>query len=67
MLFKKRKDLNLKMATDNAALPFEPNESKNLEITTDYGTFARYPVKTHVIMDTDNMPDVLDRYLTGYL
>ena len=56
------------MANENAAaLPFEPNESKNLEITTDYGTYARYPVKTHVIMYSDNMPDVLDKYLTGYL
>lgn len=50
------------------ALPFQPNESKNLEITTEnYGTYNRYPVKTHVIMDTDNMINVVDTYLDGYV
>lgn len=48
-------------------LPFQPNSSKELNIVTDYGTFSRYPVKTHVIMDSDNLTDVLNCYLADYL
>ena len=31
-------------------MPFVPNEGKSLTIDTDFGTYARYPIKTHVIM-----------------
>jgi F420-0:gamma-glutamyl ligase-like protein len=48
-------------------LPFTPNTGKNLEITTDFGVFARYPVKTHVIMKDDVLTEVLDKYVTQYL
>lgn len=48
-------------------MPFIPKDGKKLNITTDYGTFSRYPVKTHVIMESDSLRDVLDRYLTCYL
>ncbi len=48
-------------------MPFVPNEGKNLTIDTDFGTFARYPVKTHVIMKEDVMTDVLDKYVCPYL
>ena len=48
-------------------MPFVPNEGKNLTIDTDFGTFARYPVKTHVIMREDVMIDVLDKYVCPYL
>ena len=48
-------------------MPFEPNEGKSLTIDTDFGTFARYPIKTHVIMKEDVMTDVLDKYVCPYL
>ena len=49
-------------------IPFIPNEGKNLTIQTeDYGVYARYPVKTHVIMKEDKLPEVLDRYVREYL
>ena len=57
---KKRNDKVMEM-------PFEPNEGKNLTIDTDFGTFARYPIRTHVIMKEDVMTDVLDKYVCPYL
>lgn len=48
-------------------MPFVPNEGKNLTIETDFGTYARYPVKTHVIMKEDKIPDVMERYAKPYL
>ena len=48
-------------------MPFSPNESKSLERQTDFGTFNRYPRKTHVIMDTDVLTDVLDKYVKDYV
>ena len=48
-------------------MPFQPNEGKNLEIDTDYGRYARYPVKTHVITKDDVLEDVLDKYVRDYI
>lgn len=48
-------------------MPFQPNEGKNLEIDTDYGRFARYPVRTHVITKDDVLEDVLDKYVRDYV
>jgi F420-0:gamma-glutamyl ligase-like protein len=48
-------------------LPFPPNPGKPLEISTDFGVFARYPIKTHVIMKEDKPEDVLDTYVNPYL
>ena len=48
-------------------MPFQPNEGKNLEIDTDYGRDARYPVKTHVITKDDVLEDVLDKYVREYI
>lgn len=48
-------------------MPFQPNEGKNLEIDTDYGRYARYPVKTHVITKDDVLEDVLDKYAKDYV
>lgn len=48
-------------------MPFQPNEGKNLEIDTDYGRYARYPVKTHVITKDDVLEDVLDKYTKDYV
>ena len=42
-----------------------PNEGKNIEITTDFGKFARYPIRTHVIMSNEKIPDIMDRYVVG--
>ncbi|MCM1363822.1 MAG: coenzyme F420-0:L-glutamate ligase [Faecalibacterium sp.] len=41
----------------------KPNENKNLNITTDFGTYSRYPVRTHVIMSGENINDIIDQYL----
>ena len=29
-------------------MPFTPNEGKNLTIETDWGVYARFPIKTNV-------------------
>jgi F420-0:gamma-glutamyl ligase-like protein len=48
-------------------MPFAPNSGKNLTIETGFGTHARYPIKTHVIMKEDVPEDVLDKYVREYL
>jgi F420-0:gamma-glutamyl ligase len=48
-------------------MQFEPNQGKSLTITTDFGEYARYPVKTHVIMREDVLEDVLDKYVREHL
>ena len=48
-------------------MTFTPNEGKSLTIKTKFGTHARFPVKTHVIMKEDNPCDVLDKYVTEHL
>ncbi|MCL2633352.1 MAG: coenzyme F420-0:L-glutamate ligase [Oscillospiraceae bacterium] len=48
-------------------MPFAPNVDKPLTIETDFGTLARYPVKTHVIMKEDEPEEVLDKYVREYL
>lgn len=48
-------------------MPFEPNEGKSLVIDTDFGRYARYPIKTHVITKDDVMKDVLDKYVKDYV
>ena len=48
-------------------MPFSPNEGKNLVISTEYGNYARYPVKTHVITKDDVLEDVLDKYVKDYV
>ncbi|MDR0947794.1 MAG: coenzyme F420-0:L-glutamate ligase [Ruminococcus sp.] len=41
----------------------KPNNGKNLTITTPFGGFNRYPVRTHVISDNDKMIDVVGKYV----
>ena len=41
----------------------KPNEGKELKISTKYGDFLRYPVKTHVVVKDDSIPDILDLYV----
>jgi len=49
-------------------IPFKPNEGKKLNITTaDFGTFSRYPVRTHLIMKDDILVDLMDKYVIEYL
>lgn len=49
-------------------IPFIPNEGKKLNITTaDFGTFSRYPVRTHIVMKGDSLPDMMDKYVMEYL
>jgi F420-0:gamma-glutamyl ligase-like protein len=52
---------------DAQLINLQPNDSKSLHIETDYGTFARYPVHTHVITETDELPQVIDAYLPAQL
>jgi len=51
----------------NMDIPFVPNEGKELTITTKFGMYARFPVKTHVIMKEDVPEDILDKYVKDYL
>jgi F420-0:gamma-glutamyl ligase-like protein len=48
-------------------MPFQPNETKNLEITTDFGIYERYPIKTKVVMSGDNLFELLDTYAKEYI
>ena len=48
-------------------MPFEPNEGKSLTIDTDFGKYARYPIKTHVITKDDILEDVMDKYVKDYV
>lgn len=46
----------------------KPNQNKKLEITTkDYGTYARFPVKTHVVVKGDSLTEIMDKYVKPYL
>ncbi len=44
-----------------------PNAGKKLTISFDAGTYARFPVRTHVITDKDNIKDVVQRYAAPHL
>lgn len=47
-------------------ITFEANEGKNINITTEsFGTFSRYPVKTHVVMSGEKLNDIMDKYVVG--
>ncbi|MCL2087922.1 MAG: coenzyme F420-0:L-glutamate ligase [Oscillospiraceae bacterium] len=48
-------------------MPFEPNANKELNITTDYGEFVRFPVKTHVVMKEDDLFEITGRYAGEFL
>lgn len=43
----------------------EPNPGKSLVIQTAYGAFARYPVKTHVVMSGEPLPALMTQYVSG--
>ena len=44
-----------------------PNGEKKLLIDTDKGRYARYPIRTHVVMKGDSMTELLDKYVRPYL
>ena len=48
-------------------IPFSANAGKSLVIDTDFGNYARYPIKTHVITKDDTMEEIIDKYVKEYL
>lgn len=44
-----------------------PNKGKKLIVQTDDGKYARYPVKTHVVVKGDDLKDIMDKYVRPYL
>jgi len=44
-----------------------PNEGKELKISTPYGDFLRYPVKTHVVVKGDSLKEIIDKYVRDHL
>ena len=38
-----------------------PNKGKKLIVQTDDGKYARYPVKTHVVVKGDDLKDIMDK------
>jgi len=45
----------------------KPNEGKSETIEVDGKFYGRYPIRTHVITDKDNIPDVAEKYAAKYL
>lgn len=43
----------------------QANENKNLVIEVDGNEYERYPIKTHVITDADDICDVCEKYAKG--
>lgn len=43
----------------------KPNRGKSLVIDTDYGKYARYPIKTHVVVSGDSLEEILGTYVGG--
>ena len=41
----------------------KPNRGKSLVIDTEFGAFARYPVKTHVVKSGDSLDEILLTYV----
>ncbi len=44
-----------------------PNEGKKLVITTENGTYERYPIKTKIVMDGDDLVEILNECVAPYL
>lgn len=43
------------------------NEGKNTIIKIDGIYYARFPIKTHVITEQDNIADIVDRYVSKHI
>lgn len=48
-------------------ITFSPNPGKNLNIQIEGVLYSRYPIKTHIITEKDDIFDVVQRYVAGYL
>lgn len=48
-------------------LDLKPNEGKKLTIEIGGKKYARYPIKTHVISENDNIVDVVKKYASPFL
>ena len=44
-----------------------PNPGKNLIIEISGKKFARIPIKTHLITPKDNLDEMIEKYLKGFL
>lgn len=44
-----------------------PNEKKNLEIEVDGKVYTRFPIKTHVIVKGESIPEVAEKYAKEHL
>ena len=51
----------------DTARELTPNAGKALTILTARGTYARLPIRTHIITDRDSMVDVVTRYAKPHL
>ncbi len=45
----------------------KPNESKMLKISTEFGDFLRFPIKTHVVMKGDSLFEIIEKYVKEHL
>lgn len=45
----------------------KPNRGKKLIVQTDFGKYARYPIRTHVVVKGDNLKELMDKYVKPYL
>src|SRR3989344_3614879 len=46
---------------------FMPNRGKKLTIELASGTYARFPIKTHIITENDSMSNIVKRYAQSHL
>jgi F420-0:gamma-glutamyl ligase-like protein len=46
---------------------FKPNKDKNIEIDVDGKMYQRFPIKTHIISDKDDIIKVIKRYTNEHL
>ena len=46
---------------------FKPNAGKKLTIELDSGTYARLPIKTHIVTKGDAIADIVKRYAQPHL
>ncbi len=46
---------------------FRPNRGKKLIVDTSFGRYARYPVKTHVVVKGDDLKEIMDKYVMPYV
>lgn len=45
----------------------KPNHGKELVVKTKYGEFERHPIKTHLVIPSDNLLDLINKYALSKL